>query len=101
MMIFSWGMDGAGSQSKYKQRDEKEGFDEESHLFVVSVVPVQLQNGNEIYWTNPMPQSPLFCRPLNILFEKEDKVMVLRERDAVLESISRLESLNLKIGDFA
>jgi len=98
-MIFSWGMDGAGNQAKYKQRGEKPGFVQESHLFVISVVPLQLGNENDVYWQNPKPQSPLFCRPLKILFEKEDKALVLQERESVLQEIMKLRPLRIIIDE--
>lgn len=96
--LLSWGMDGSGNQSKYKQRGEKDGYVDESHLFVVSIVPLRLFS-DTLYWINPTPQSPLFCRPLKIVFQKEDKNLVLRERDQVLAEIQRLDPLRLKIGD--
>jgi len=98
-LIVAWGMDGAGNQSKYKQASAAGGFADESHLFIVSIVPVQLCSTDALYWKNPRPQSPLFCRPLRMIFGKENRDFVIRIRNDVHEEIDRLQPIKFKVGN--
>lgn len=75
LMLYSkWGCDGSSGQSEYKQPlSEESDLISDSNLFISSLVPLRLidTNTNEVLWTNPVPSSVRFCRPILIEFSKE------------------------------
>lgn len=87
-LVSKWGMDGASNQSNYKQTlDENE---DDSSIFMASLVPIKLVKNNETVWENPCPGSPVYCRPIFFKFMKESKFAVIHET-ALIEG----EILNL------
>lgn len=94
----AWGFDGASGYSNYKQRFINNENDDSS-LFVTSVIPLQLCGHNgHVYWINPAPQSPRFCRPLQIEFKKETEVMVREHNETVQMELMQLNSFKIQFG---
>lgn len=94
-LICKWGCDGSSGQSEYKQTFSDDSKSD-AHVFFTSVVPLQLvcydqQSKEEIVvWKNPRPSSPRFCRPLRLLFLREDTESTLNEVQIVEEQIKSL-----------
>lgn len=87
-LISKWGFDGASSQSRYKQK--MEGEQDDSSIFMTSLVPLKLVSGEDIVWTNPKPCSPSYCRPLMFRFVKESEAVVLEQKGKIEEEIKAL-----------
>ena len=75
-LICKWGCDGTSGQGRFKQKFENDdGCKTDEYIFFTSLVPLQLMSTNPdtkeniIFWKNPRPSSPRFCRPLKIEFE--------------------------------
>lgn len=94
-LICKWGCDGSSGQSEYKQTFSDDSKSD-AHVFFTSVVPLQLACYDEqskeeiIVWKNPRPSSPRFCRPLRLLFLREDTESTLNEVNIVEEQIKSL-----------
>ncbi|OXA42090.1 V(D)J recombination activating protein 1 [Folsomia candida] len=96
-MIYSWGFDGRTGQSQYKQTSNIEGFDDSS-LFATTIIPLQLRSNESngtVLWKNRTPQSVRYCRPLRLIFAKESKESILREKAAVDQTPSKFNQLSL------
>lgn len=88
--IHKWGCDGSSGQSQYKQSFTEACISDNS-IFMVSLVPLQLQNENNyILWKNPHPSSPKYCRPIKFEYTKETKDKIINEVDRVKEQIAKL-----------
>ncbi|CAB3250240.1 unnamed protein product [Arctia plantaginis] len=53
-LISKWGFDGASNQSRYKQKIE--GEQDDSSIFMTSLVPLKLTDGDNTLWNNPKPK---------------------------------------------
>ena len=92
-MFYKWGCDGASGQSTYKQIYSKSAEDvpyDDAFLFVISLVPLQLKNNEEVLWQNPRPSSTRYCRSIKFLFAKETAELTRSEIDKVQEQIQTL-----------
>lgn len=87
-LISKWGFDGASNQSRYKQK--MEGEEDDSSIFMTSLVPLKLTDGDNILWTNPKPCSVLYCRPVQFTFVKESEAVVLELKKQMDEEIEAL-----------
>lgn len=74
-LISKWGFDGASNQSLYKQK--MEGEQDDASIFMTSLVPLKLTDGDNTVWTNPKPCSTLYCRPVQFTFVKESEAVVI------------------------
>lgn len=83
-----WGFDGASNQSRYKQKMISEQDD--SSIFMTSLVPLKLTAEGDIIWTNPKPCSPTYCRPVQFSFLKENKEVVMEEKTRMDNEIQAL-----------
>lgn len=69
---FKWGIDGASSQSLYKQVFENDSGDAtDASVFMISLIPLQIKSSEKIIWTNSSSSSPRLCRPIKFHFMKE------------------------------
>lgn len=84
-----WGFDGATGQSVYKQRFNLTDSSDKS-LFSTMFVPLKLRERSSSMWTNPVPSSTRFCRPIQICYEKESKELSQRVRDDIENQIKNL-----------
>ncbi|CAH0381175.1 unnamed protein product [Bemisia tabaci] len=88
--LWKYGFDGSSNQSEYNQKFSEEFKDSsDKNLFVICAVPLILRAANGqpggIFWQNPKPASPQYCRPIKFIFKKE-------EDDFVLDQLASLES---------
>jgi len=90
-LVCKWGFDGSGGHSAYKQAfTDAKSSDE--YLFVIGCVPlmlVDMETGINL-WTNGKPGSTLFCRPVELIFEKETASLVLKKHAEMKEKIKNL-----------
>lgn len=91
-LISKWGFDGASNQSRYKQK--MDGQQEDSSIFMTSLVPLSLTDGDEILWLNPKPCSALYCRPVQFTFIKESEEVVISHKKQMDDEIKLLIPTN-------
>ena len=89
-IVRKYGMDGASSQSCYKQKPSTSDIINESSVFMVSYVPLRLMCGESILWENPRPSSTNLCRPVMFQFKQETKEYILQVEAAIREEIAFL-----------
>lgn len=71
-LIYKWGFDGSSGLSLYKQKhSETESDDVDSSVFLSSLVPLRIINGNiknyeTVLWQNLRPSSTRYCRPIRM-----------------------------------
>lgn len=82
-LISKYGFDGASNQSNYKQKSETN--EDDSSIFMGSLVPIKLMCGEEVVWENETPNSTYLCRPIFFKFIKET-------RETITNEMNRLES---------
>lgn len=90
ILTSKWGFDGASNQSRYKQKMDSEQDD--SSIFMTSLVPLKLTAGDDTIWTNPKPCSSTYCRPVQFSFMKESKEVVMNEKTRMDNEIKALIS---------
>lgn len=96
ILICKWGCDGSSGHSRYKQKLSEENDSDESILFL-ALVPLQIvsidlaSKKSVIFWKNPRPSSPRFCRPINIKYARETSDMVEKEVGFVQKQIDELK----------
>ncbi|EAT45104.1 AAEL003578-PA [Aedes aegypti] len=112
-VIFKWGCDGSSNHSRYKQQFFDEDSDGEiieyndSHIFAISLVPVRVvrrQSGDgsdQIIWNNELPSSVSLCRPLKLIFSKENAELTKSEVSKMETSIKNLMTTRVVVGDVA
>lgn len=94
-LISKWGFDGASNQSRYKQK--MDGEHDDSSIFMTSLVPLKLTDGDNTIWTNPKPCSTFYCRPVQFTFVKESEAVVIdnkRKMDEEIEALNPTECIN-------
>lgn len=87
-LISKWGFDGASNQSRYKQK--MEGDQDDSSIFMTSLVPLKLIDGDRTLWINPKPCSSLYCRPVQFTFVKESEAVVKDHKKQMDDQIKTL-----------
>ena len=90
-MLSKWGCDGSGRHAQYQQIFSDPSMTDSS-LFLFSLVPLQLRPVSSAVatWENPIPGSPLYCRPIKFMFEKETNARILEEVELVKVQIESL-----------
>ena len=87
---FKWGMDGSSGHARYKQA----GVDRDDQVMVTSLVPLRLAaHDGTVVWDNATPNSPRFCRPISVQFEKETPALVVAETNKINDQIRDLSPL--------
>lgn len=95
---FKWGMDGASSQSLYKQVFENDSGDAtDATVFMISLLPLQIKSSTKIIWTNPSPASPKLCRPIKFQFMKETPKSSKQEYNKTNKQIRKLKRTSISI----
>ncbi|XP_017481320.1 PREDICTED: uncharacterized protein LOC108370503 [Rhagoletis zephyria] len=86
-----WGFDGSSGHSVYKQKFESQDATDE-FLFVTSFVPLRIVEGKneKIVWQNSKHSSQRLCRPLKILFAKENPRLIMEVKDNIQREIENL-----------
>ena len=66
------GFDGSTGNSIYNQKFSLENRDAtDSSLLSTCLVPLQYRAGEEVIFTNPVPQGSAFCQPVRLEYKKE------------------------------
>lgn len=89
ILLSKWGCDGSSGHSTYKQRFENPNATDE-FLFVYSLVPLRLFDGETVIWQNPRPSSTLYCRPIKFIFAKETSEFTREETNKLLDEAKHL-----------
>lgn len=96
ILYLKYGFDGTNAK-RYKQNsgEKSSALD---YIFCSSLVPLKLvHKGTEkVYWVNPKPSSTRFCRPINILYEKETNELCKKVNEDLKMQIDNLK--NVEIG---
>ncbi|KAL4104078.1 hypothetical protein QTP88_019391 [Uroleucon formosanum] len=92
VLISKWGCDGASGQSNYKQIRYNNTFENNSSIFILSLVPTKLYdpNLNKVFWENDRPSSTDFCRPIKFEFVKETTNTIITEINKIESEIINL-----------
>ena len=90
-----WGFDGSSGHSVYKQKFQEEEASDE-FMFVTSFVPLRLLDwgDDQIVWENDRHSSWRLCRPLKIIFTKENPSVIQSVRDSINTEIEGLDTYN-------
>lgn len=68
--------------------------------YLVSMIPLRMaKTGNEklILWSNPVPSSTKYCRPLKIMFHRATADFVREQVDAIKNQIQTLIPIKIQI----
>ncbi|KAL7304744.1 hypothetical protein TKK_0002981 [Trichogramma kaykai] len=92
-LILKYGFDGTNAKTYKQKADDSSAFCD--HMFCTSLLPLQLVDTTEdiVHWTNPLPSSTRFCRPIKISFEKETAELARNEEKNLQEEINTLRPL--------
>lgn len=96
-MVWKWGLDSATGFAEINQAyatDSATGSARsDASLMNVSTVPLQLETmEGKVLWKNPVPNSPRYCRPIRLAFEKETVAITREEVRNIEEQIANLNS---------
>lgn len=98
-LISKWGCDGS-QQMQYHQKFQND-YDSDANIFQSSFVPIRLvaksHNCEKIIWQNPVPSSPLFCRPIRIRYIHETNDVTREEIDYVKSQINSLDKFTFQL----
>ena len=80
-LIVSYGFDGSTGQSLYQQNFKSSARNSlDQSLFVTTLLPLKLEDSTgQVVWMSRSPQSPRFCRSLEIEFIKESNAHILKQ----------------------
>ena len=95
-VLYKYGADGSGSHAKYSLpiNEELTENNDEEHIFATFLCPVQVWievndgGSKELLWQNPVPSSPIYCRPVRLEFVKENDEVIKTEFDRMAAEIS-------------
>lgn len=92
-IIIKYGFDGSGSHSLYGMKvNEMSSEVAETQMFASFICPIRVicKETKAILWQNPVPSSPVYCRPLRIKFAKETKELIRSEHNSIESEIQDL-----------
>ena len=69
----------------------------EESLFQTAIVPLKLQAGEFVLWSNTKPNSCHFCRPLSLQYKKETKELSKQEHQLLVKQISELSKFKYEL----
>lgn len=97
ILISKWGFNGPSGQSIYKQKlsDEIVSIEKpiDESIFISSLVPLKLMDGDYVVWENPHPSSTKYCRPIKFEFVKENDELIKREYAKIQNEINYLNPI--------
>ena len=98
---FKYGCDGSGDHSLFKLKSRLAAT-RDDNILLFSLCPVRVvnkdENGNEIVvWRNPTPNSSRFCRPIRLLFKKEEADLVRQQITSLDAEIEALQPTEVKL----
>lgn len=90
---YKWGMDGASGQSLYKQifHNNSDNCSADASVFMISLLPLEVESNDSVIWTNPLPSSTKYCRPVKFTFMKETPENSIREYKLMEDKIGKLK----------
>lgn len=89
-----WGCDGSSSHREYNQSLPADKSDK--NIILASMVPLSLvSETDEKYWSNQIPSSTRYCRPLYFEFAKETKEKMLNVYEKIATDISLLKNTDV------
>jgi len=92
-IIIKYGFDASGSHSLYAMKvNEMSSEVAETQMFASFICPIRVicKETKAILWQNPVPSSPVYCRPLRIKFAKETKELIRSEHNSIESEIQDL-----------
>lgn len=108
--IFKWGCDGSSNHSRYKmpfaeEVDGEEQWFNDSHIFLICIVPLRIIfrahncDEDQILWNNDLPSSISLCRPVKMVFQKENAALTRAEVDKINHQINNLSTTAIELRD--
>lgn len=95
ILTCKWGMDGASGQQNVKQNFQNPSTNDSS-VFAVMFVPLQLSYCNEVIWINQRSSSTRLCRPISFEFVKETSSHTLQTYNFYKNEIQNLKATILE-----
>lgn len=103
-LICKWGCNGTSGFNTFKQKFiEDDGSKTDEYMFVTSLVPLQLVSSDEdkenssIFWKNPRPSSPRFCRPIRVELLHESDETTRKRVDDIKNQEKHLQTFHMII----
>lgn len=78
-LMTKWGCDGATVPNVKQKFSEEESLNSELGVFTSSLVPLELSSSTGVVWSNEVPSSTRYCRPIRIQFRKENEQLIQEE----------------------
>lgn len=95
VLVCKWGFDGTSCKPfRQKSDDQNNKFD---HAVSASVVPLRIvdRDNQQVYWSNPRPNSSRWCRIISINYEKESKELNVNIADGLQSQIDDLKEVTI------
>lgn len=88
-----WGFDGSSGHSIYKQKFENQDATDE-FIFAASFVPLRLLEwaDENLVWQNDRHSFWRLCRPIKVLFTKENPDVIRSVRENIQSEIENLDT---------
>ena len=98
IILYKYGFDGSGCHSIYNYKDiesEKSSNEEaynQTQLFTSFICPIYIKDAHDssLLWYNPSPSSPVYCRPLRMIYKAETEEIVKIEHSKIKDEIENL-----------
>ena len=85
-----FGLDGSGSHARRHQL--MQGDIEDCNNYIGAFwSPLILKMDNEVVWENPLPNSILYCRPVCLIREKENKESIFKHFKLIIDTAVNIE----------
>lgn len=100
VLLSSWGLDGSSGHAQYHQSITNPDKTADNCMLATVTTPLRLSaadNSTNIHWTNLMPQSVRFCRPIEIEFVKETREVTLEKKRKLEAEMENLEEVCVKL----
>jgi hypothetical protein len=97
---FNTGFDGATGYSRYDQKFQTNSENQyEDGLISVVLTPLSLTYKNQIVWSNPVPQSIKFVRPVMFEFAKETTQKILQIKSWIDRQVEEIETIAIETSE--
>ena len=95
-----FGLDGSGShQIRHQFASENDNTDsEEGNNYIGAFwCPLEVKANDTIIWTNPLPNSILYTRPVCLMREKENRISILQHFQPYIAELKSLETEHIQL----
>lgn len=94
-MITKFGYDGSTNHPILNIKDDENNNDYitlDTNIITTFICPIKLiiENSNIILWSNPVPASPKYCRPVEIIHKKETESTIKEIENKIQDAIRNL-----------